>query len=294
MILRLCFIMTFFLCANPLFPRDPFPVINVTNREKYQFRKTDHFNNLPFLLKDTLSQNGGKQSFSNNTSKGNKWLNAAYIPAGLITSGLVTMAVPENTMLSKYTIQQRITGQYPGFSTKADNYLQLVPGVAVFGLKAMGVKSRSDFLNQSIIFAKSQLLTLIIVQSLKIGTHIERPDGSSYHSMPSGHTTEAFMLATMLDMEYRDVSPWISVGGYAAATATGALRMLNNRHWISDVLVGAGIGIFTTKFVYFTHQYRWGKNNNRGLGFRLKTIGEAIILPAIYKNGGGFICVMTI
>jgi membrane-associated phospholipid phosphatase len=79
----------------------------------------------------------------------------------------------------------------------------------------------------------------------------------------------------MLDMEYRDVSPWISVSGYAVASATGVLRMMNNKHWISDVLVAAGMGIFSTKLVYFTHQYRWKKNPN------------VVIMPAIYKNGGG-------
>ena len=38
-------------------------------------------------------------------------------------------------------------------------------------------------------------------------------------------------------------SPWYAVGGYAVATFTGVMRVLNNRHWISDVLSGAGIGI---------------------------------------------------
>jgi membrane-associated phospholipid phosphatase len=93
--------------------------------------------------------------------------------------------------------------------------------------------------------------------------------------MPSGHTATAFVTATILDMEYRDASPWISVGGYAVATTTAIYRMANNQHWISDVLIGAGIGIFSTKVVYFTHRYHWGKKSNM------------VILPTIYKNGGG-------
>ena len=103
----------------------------------------------------------------------------------------------------------------------------------------------------------------------------DRPIPGSENSMPSGHTAQAFLSATILDMEYRDTSPWISVGGYAVATTTGILRMVNNQHWISDVLIGAGIGIFSVKAVYLTHQYKWGKKNNM------------VILPAIYKNGGG-------
>ena len=38
-----------------------------------------------------------------------------------------------------------------------------------------------------------------------------------------------------------------------AATATGVIRMLNNKHWMSDVLVGAGIGIFFTELTYYIY-----------------------------------------
>lgn len=78
-----------------------------------------------------------------------------------------------------------------------------------------------------------------------------RPDNSTRNSFPSGHTATAFMTAHMLHMEYGDVSPWISVGGYTVATVVGVSRQLNNRHWISDVLSGAGIGILSVEFGYF-------------------------------------------
>ena len=210
------------------------------------------------------------------------WLNAAIVPAGLVTAGIFTMVVPQNTWFSKYSVKERIRDAHPDFSTSIDNYLQFTPGVAVFALKFAGVQSRSDLLNQGIILVKSQVLQTVIVSSLKQITHIQRPNGEGYQSMPSGHTAEAFQLATMLDMEYRDVSPWISVGGYATAAATGALRMLNNKHWDSDVLVGAGIGILSTKIVYLTHQYRWKQHS------------KIVFLPAIYKNGGGVVFAMQL
>jgi membrane-associated phospholipid phosphatase len=163
-----------------------------------------------------------------------------------------------------------------GFHTTADNYLQFVPIAAMFGLKFAGVKSRSDLLNQAIITAKSELLVTLLVTSLKSFTHVMRPDGSADNSMPSGHTAQAFASATLLDMEYRETSPWISVGGYLCATATGFFRVANNRHWASDVLVGAGIGIASVKLVYLTHKYRWGKMPS-----------SAVMVPTIYQNGGG-------
>lgn len=209
------------------------------------------------------------------TVKERKWLKAAILPTALITTGIVTMAVPEQTLLSKYTIQENALKLFPGIDTPIDNYLQFVPGVAVFGLKAAGVNSRNDFLNQSIILLKAEFLMSVVVQSMKTFIRIERPDMIGMNTMPSGHTAQAFLSATILDMEYRDASPWISVGGYAVAATTAVGRVVNNRHWVSDVLIGAGIGIFSAKLVYLTHQNRWGKKSN------------TVFVPMILPKGAG-------
>ena len=58
------------------------------------------------------------------------------------------------------------------------------------------------------------------------------------------------MAATMLHKEYGPRSPWYSIAGYSMATVTGVSRMLNNKHWFSDVLVGAGIGILSVELGY--------------------------------------------
>jgi membrane-associated phospholipid phosphatase len=204
-----------------------------------------------------------------------KWIRASIVPATLITAGAITLMVEPYCLLSKYTIQEKVNELFPDFHSTLDNYLQYAPLAAVFALKAAGVRSRSDFLNQVIITAKAELLMTVIVQGMKKYIPSERPSGSGMNSMPSGHTAQAFVSATILDMEYRNISPWISVGGYAMATTTAVYRMANNQHWISDVLIGAGIGLFSTKVVYFTHRYRWGKKDNM------------VVFPAFYKNGAG-------
>ena len=71
---------------------------------------------------------------------------------------------------------------------------------------------------------------------------------------PSGHTTEAFAYAEFIQQEYKDVSPWYGAVGYAAATATGLLRIYNNKHWLSDVVAGAGIGMASTKLAYLLYR----------------------------------------
>lgn len=75
---------------------------------------------------------------------------------------------------------------------------------------------------------------------------LRRPSATSF---PSYHTTQAFIGATVLAEEYggRRGGGWIMAGGFTLATATGAMRLLNNRHWSSDVLAGAGIGILSTE-----------------------------------------------
>ena len=58
------------------------------------------------------------------------------------------------------------------------------------------------------------------------------------------------MAATMLYKEYKDLSPWVGIGAYSAATLVAIGRMMNNRHWLSDVLAGASIGIMSTEVGY--------------------------------------------
>jgi membrane-associated phospholipid phosphatase len=94
------------------------------------------------------------------------------------------------------------------------------------------------------------------VYALKYSVGEARPDTGQRNSFPSGHTAQAFTAATFLSKEYGHKSIWISVGAYTAATTVGVFRMLNNRHWISDVLVGAGIGVLTSELVFRTHKIK--------------------------------------
>lgn len=105
----------------------------------------------------------------------------------------------------------------------------------------------------TVIAGTAYLLTGISVYGIKSITKVERPDGSSRNSFPSGHTATAFAGAELLRREYWDLSPWIGVAGYTVAAATGFLRMYNNRHWLTDVVAGAGIGILSVQASYWLH-----------------------------------------
>ncbi len=140
----------------------------------------------------------------------------------------------------------------PKFHNEIDNFTQYLPAGVMFGMKAFGVPSRSKSWGEMLTAdAFSAIIMAGLVNGIKYTARLRRPDGSSNNSFPSGHTATAFMTAHMLNVEYGHLSPWIGMGAYATATATGLMRMANNRHWMSDVLAGAGIGIMSTEFGYW-------------------------------------------
>lgn len=140
----------------------------------------------------------------------------------------------------------------PRFNYHYDDYLQFAPGALMIGLKAGGVEGRSSWGRMLVSDGFSAVICATLINSLKYSTKVLRPDGTTYNSFPSGHTAVAFMTATMLHKEYGLTrSPWYSIGGYSLALATGVSRQLNNRHWVSDVMVGAAIGIFSAELGYW-------------------------------------------
>ncbi len=98
------------------------------------------------------------------------------------------------------------------------------------------------------------------VKSLKTLFSVERPDGSDALSFPSGHSARAFMMAGLLTREYGGLSPWVGAGAYSLAAATGVMRIANDRHWLSDVLTGAGLGILSAEAGYLISDLIFGKN----------------------------------
>lgn len=140
---------------------------------------------------------------------------------------------------------------------KVDDYLQFAPLVAVYGMNALGYKGKHNFKNRTIILGTATLLMASTVSALKYSTKELRPDGSAWNSFPSGHTATAFMNAEFLFQEYKDQSPIYGIVGYATALSVGYLRVHNNKHWASDVITGAGIGILSTKVAYWS--YPWVK-----------------------------------
>lgn len=171
------------------------------------------------------------------------------IPSAFIAYGVIGLESDQlkffNSEISEEVdehIDKRIT---------IDDFSQYAPAFAAIGLDFIGIKGKNTLKNKAIILSTSYIIMGLSVNTLKRTTHELRPDGTDFYSFPSGHTATGFMGAELLYQEYKDVSIWYGISGYLIATGTGAFRMYNNRHWLTDVVAGAGIGILSTKVAYW-------------------------------------------
>jgi len=158
-----------------------------------------------------------------------------------------------------------------------DNYTQYIPVILVYGLDAAGIKTKHNFKDRTIIYATSQLISGAFVLPLKHIIKEERPDSSNNMSFPSGHTATAFSSAHFMFREYMDKNLWLSLSGYAFAIFTGVYRAINNKHFIGDIVAGAGFGILSTELSYRLYP----KINS--LFSRKREITSTMLMP-VYQN----------
>jgi membrane-associated phospholipid phosphatase len=106
----------------------------------------------------------------------------------------------------------------------------------------------------------------------------EKGQTGLYDSFPSSHAATAFSLATVVAMEY-EKNTWVGAAAYAVATGVGLSRVMLDKHWLSDVLVGAAIGHAIGRMVVRNHRRRYPFVPTVGidhgsLSFEVTYIGE--------------------
>lgn len=198
-----------------------------------------------------------------------------YSPLPLIAFGFLAKGNKKNFRAARNNF-------IPSYKNVMDDYIQFVPAWAALGMNALGYKGRSSFDRLFVSAGFSYAFMGVFVNGIKYTAKEMRPDGSTANSFPSGHTATSFVSATIMHKEYGQTkSPWWSVGAYGIATLTGIMRTLNNRHWISDILVGAGIGIISTDLGYMMADF-WYKN--RGLVNPIRTgLDDISQNPSFFK-----------
>ncbi len=104
----------------------------------------------------------------------------------------------------------------------------------------------------------------------------------AYTSFPSGHSTVAFAAATVFAMEYRD-RPLVPIIAYSAASLVALSRLTENKHWPTDILVGAALGFLSGKQVV-NNYHRYAKIQNDKLR-QEKQKKTSVSLNLQYWNG---------
>ncbi|WP_333599339.1 phosphatase PAP2 family protein [Flavobacterium sp.] len=198
------------------------------------------------------------------------------IPTALIGYGVIGLG-SDDLKDFNLGIRNEVTDDIDGKIT-VDDFSQYAPALSVYALNLAGIKGKNNLRDRSIILGTSLLLMTGTVTGLKKLTKVERPDGSDFNSFPSGHTATAFAGAEFMWQEYKDVSVWYGISGYIVATGTGFFRIYNNKHWLTDVATGAGIGILSTKVAYWIFPYV-----NKHVFKSKKNISSGMVAP--FYNG---------
>ncbi|MFQ5788992.1 MAG: phosphatase PAP2 family protein [Acidobacteriota bacterium] len=99
--------------------------------------------------------------------------------------------------------------------------------------------------------AEALLLTNLFVAGVKQAVRRQRPDGSDRQSFPSGHTANAFTLASVIHQNHGLKT---ALPAYAFATFVAYSRINDDRHFLSDVILGAAVGITIGRTVSLFHK----------------------------------------
>jgi len=204
----------------------------------------------------------------------NNLLKQSILPASLIGVGLLL-----NKSKFEKTLQTDLRNRVNNnFEVTLEDYLVFAPMAEMYIADIAGVKSKNHWFDQSKNLFISNLFSVGITFAIKKSNNKIRPNGEA-DSFPSGHSALAFTNATVLYYEFHNTAPILAYSGYAFATTVGVFRMLNNKHFLSDVLVGAGIGIAVTNLVYF---FKPLKNFNP-----FKKVKNVSIFPTVSDNTYG-------
>jgi len=149
-----------------------------------------------------------------------------------------------------------------GVSNIGASYMIVPLTAAFYGYGALFDSPRAR--ETGVLGAEAVLDSLIVVTVLKSATQRVRPDATTGErgqffdrgdSFPSGHTIETWAFASVIAHEYKHKGGrWVPFVAYGLASLVSAARFTADRHYLSDVVAGAGIGYFIGRFVYQTHE----------------------------------------
>jgi len=225
--------------------------------------------------------------FKNIVTSPARWDNSDWITAALVSGAAIGLYyndekiqkwVLDNRTTTSSDIGDKVTYLGSGFLT-----VGVVGGMYLYGYAASDSKATET----ALLSVESFALTGVFVQIIKRTTGRHRPyTGDPYNtwsgpslasendSFPSGHSSSAFAVASVIAEEYDNyIVPPLA---YSVAAITGYNRMQHNAHWASDVFVGAAIGYFTGKAIVASH--RGGKDSRVSFAPMIDDSGTGVML----------------
>jgi hypothetical protein len=199
------------------------------------------------------------------------WTTEDWKTAGWATLAVVGTAVVADRPVRDFMCQQSKMSSCPGAGPNAEVTNSALTTIENFGQTyALGVmggfylagvvtdNEKSVLVAQDLVAAS--VASALVNQSFKVVANRSRPrdnlgnnDFVGYtglnnnSSFPSGHTTEAFTLASVISSHYDET--WVSVLSYSTAGLVGVARMYHDAHFASDVVASAVIGTYIGKAV---------------------------------------------
>lgn len=146
------------------------------------------------------------------------------------------------------TVTHTIGSNRFSLSPKIDQLLKWVPVASAIIADLTASATRHKMASRIKNLAVSEAIVNGVVEPLKKITRRKRPDAESGNdSFPSGHTATSFMGAEILRQALKE-KPWpLAYAGYGLAIATAVVRVYNKKHWLSDVMAGAALGILSAR-----------------------------------------------
>ena len=173
-----------------------------------------------------------------------------------------------------------------------------LPAAALGSLYLVGRITGNDRARETaVLAAEAAVDTAIVGQGLKLIFERQRPSSSDGEgefwsggsSFPSGHSIEAWSIATVIANEYHD-HLWVEIAAYSTASVVSVSRFTGHHHFLSDVLVGSALGYGIGRYVYRDHHHVPGGADSGGRHIlsriRSRVAVAPIYNPAIRAYGG--------
>ena len=200
------------------------------------------------------------------------------LPASLITVGAIGTAIDGMNDFHLFSRKDSVKRIH------VDDYMEWGMLGWVFACDLIGKKKHNWVVDQLCLVALAEGLNAAMVHGVKHFVDEQRPDGAD-HSFPSGHTANAFLGAHIAWKEFKDSSPVLAYSGYALATFVAGSRLYNNRHWVADVVAGAGFGILSVELSYLIY---FPVRNAVARKINLRHSDRLVLSPTVNPGGAGF------